>query len=462
MVLVITQQTFDEAVQENINDLGLSPEDAVIEAVTQFKAQGVDLSNVVTELGASADFENLNSIIEKLKKCQENYVAQDCSDLLVALKQECDKGIQYRVHAGRAGVYGVILDIFLKSEASKDVKVTALKAMVALMTKQPDLFEEKGAQVIMGNLEETVDPDIQKFILKWCKECCVMHEMNRQNLINLNIVEKLSALLQNGHPSVLKDTLLVSRALILDDDIRVEFGRAHEHARIIASETLDYIIKLIKKLKDDEGLVNDLILTLSSLLVRAEFCTKIDNSGGIELIQDVMTHFVNNEKIIRQCFKVIKALAGNDECKVHIIQKGLAPVISNSLNAHQSAVQTAAAGLNSVAALSLRCPDNSKALFEASLPEVIIEIMKKHPNEKSVQRTASWAIRNMVSRSRYQNEHFLELGVEELLLKNLRKFKEFEYDVKAALRDLECDVELKEEWTGKGGKISSETTIKKD
>ena len=39
MVLVITQQTFDEAVQENINDLGLSPEDAVIEAVTQFKAQ---------------------------------------------------------------------------------------------------------------------------------------------------------------------------------------------------------------------------------------------------------------------------------------------------------------------------------------------------------------------------------------------------------------------------------------
>ena len=73
----------------------------------------------------------------------------------------------------------MILDIFLKSEASKDVKVTALKAMVALMTKQPDLFEEKGAQVIMGNLEETVDPDIQKFILKWCKECCVMHEMNR-------------------------------------------------------------------------------------------------------------------------------------------------------------------------------------------------------------------------------------------------------------------------------------------
>ena len=67
------------------------------------------MSNVVTELGASADFENLNSIIEKLKKCQENYVAQDCSDLLVALKQERDKGIQYRVHAGLYKKHNLIL-----------------------------------------------------------------------------------------------------------------------------------------------------------------------------------------------------------------------------------------------------------------------------------------------------------------------------------------------------------------
>lgn len=61
----------------------------------------------------------------------------------------------------------------------------------------------------------------------------------------------------------------------------------------------------------------------------------------------------------------------------------------------------------------------------------------------------------MVSRSRYQNEHFLQLGVEDLLTENLTKFKEFEYDTKAALRDLECNVELREEWTGKGGRITS-------
>ncbi|RZC41228.1 hypothetical protein BDFB_006691 [Asbolus verrucosus] len=354
MVLPITQQTFDEAVQENINDLGLSPEEALTEAVAQFKAQGADLSQIITEPGAASAVENLTNAIKKLSEFKDTNISPECLDQIAVLKQMCDKGIQYRVQAGKAGAYDAILDIFLKSEAAKDTKVACLKAMISLMTKQPDLLD--------------------------------------------------------GNSEVLKDVLLVLRALILDDDVRVEFGRAHEHARIIASETLSTITGLINKFKADASIINDLMLTLSSLLVRAEFCIKVEETGGVELMQDVMTTFMKNDNV----------------------------------------VQTASAGLNCVAALSLRCPENSKALFEAGLPEVIINVMRKHPDEKSVQRPASWAIRNMVSRSRYQNKHFLELGAEELLQKNLAKFKEFEYDTKAALRDLECDVELKEEWTGPG------------
>lgn len=63
----------------------------------------------------------------------------------------------------------------------------------------------------------------------------------------------------------------------------------------------------------------------------------------------------------------------------------------------------------------------------------------------------------MVSRSRYQNEKFLELGAEGILKKDLKKFSKFEYDIKAALRDLGCKVDLKEEWTGKGGLLSSQS-----
>lgn len=61
----------------------------------------------------------------------------------------------------------------------------------------------------------------------------------------------------------------------------------------------------------------------------------------------------------------------------------------------------------------------------------------------------------MVSRSRYQNKSFFELGIEEILQNNLKKFKEIEYDTKAALRDLGCNVTFKEEWTGKGHALTS-------
>lgn len=62
----------------------------------------------------------------------------------------------------------------------------------------------------------------------------------------------------------------------------------------------------------------------------------------------------------------------------------------------------------------------------------------------------------MVSRSRQQSAQFLELGARELLQEAMTRFKSCEYDLKAALRDLGCDVKLKEEWTGKGGMLHTD------
>jgi len=49
MVKVITQETFDAVVKENIEEFGLDVEEATKDAIDQFKAQGVSLSNIVTD-----------------------------------------------------------------------------------------------------------------------------------------------------------------------------------------------------------------------------------------------------------------------------------------------------------------------------------------------------------------------------------------------------------------------------
>lgn len=62
----------------------------------------------------------------------------------------------------------------------------------------------------------------------------------------------------------------------------------------------------------------------------------------------------------------------------------------------------------------------------------------------------------MVSRSRDQCSAFLSHGVEEILKQAMETYPDVLYDLKAALRDLGCEVQLKEEWTGVKNKINIE------
>lgn len=46
------------------------------------------------------------------------------------------------------------------------------------MNKQPDLMDDQAIDVILFYLKHE-EMELKKFTLKWIKECCVMHEMNR-------------------------------------------------------------------------------------------------------------------------------------------------------------------------------------------------------------------------------------------------------------------------------------------
>lgn len=115
----------------------------------------------------------------------------------------------------------------------------------------------------------------------------------------------------------------------------------------------------------------------------------------------------------------------------------------------QESEPVAKAGLMCIATLSLRSKENSAALFAANIAEEIVESMKLHPTSKAVQRNGAWAIRNIVSRSRDLCAVFLQLGVERVINEAMLAHPAVLQDLKAALRDLGCKVELKEEWTGK-------------
>ena len=134
----------------------------------------------------------------------------------------------------------------------QDIALAALNAIISLMNGNPDLLDKRGINVIIDYLDTQMNPNIQMKVLEWTKVCCIKHEQNRQDIFAMKILQRLTKLLhaKEVSPGVVKNICCVARALTLDDDIRVQYGKAHEHARELASEILCTLTDLLQSKYD--------------------------------------------------------------------------------------------------------------------------------------------------------------------------------------------------------------------
>lgn len=453
MAKVITQETFDDVVKENIIEFSMSVEESRTETVQQFEAQGINLANIIQDLNVNPEtgVPLLNEAVDYLRSTELASAAnkeQICGHLATVVA-ECKLSVPHRVLAAKLGAYELIVGTLEKETAlDKEVLAKLVAAANAIINKQPDVFSSKSLEVALRLLQsESGDNGVTCDLLRWLQKACILHEMNRQTIMDDGrVVKQFKRLIENSDSEVVKHACALFRFLILDDDIRVEFGKAHEHARTLANEMLPDITKLLFKFKSNQDLISDLFLTIASLTVRNEFCQVVEEAGGLKFIMDAMVEFPDSIKLLREACKLLKALAGNDTVKLHIIQQGAAPLLESCLNRYKDNETFARHALACVTTLALREKDNAQALFETGIAETIVQTMKIHAASKVIQRNGAWAIRNMVSRSREQCDTFLSHGAEDVLNAALTDHPSIAHDVKSALRDLGCKVHLNEEW----------------
>lgn len=101
MAKVISQETFDDVVKENIVEFSMSSEEAKRETIEQFEAQGINLANIIKDLSINENSGRpvLNETIEQLKELVSDTKLND--DELVksldVLASECSKSVPHRV-----------------------------------------------------------------------------------------------------------------------------------------------------------------------------------------------------------------------------------------------------------------------------------------------------------------------------------------------------------------------------
>jgi len=334
MVRVITQDTFDSVVKENIEDLEMGRKEAVEDAREQFVAQGVDLSNIVISDGADIPLtiKELQDLFADDGKCKDVKASASLCDTLAT---ECRKGLAERVLATERAAYPAITRVLqiedsAPSEDAKAARLSAMRAMGALMETNPDVLEGQGCKELFSGLGSG-ERAMEEASLEALLNCCVRHEHNRVNLVRNNLLDLLDTL-SEGHP------VRVSRvwqALVQDDDVRVPFGKAHDHARAIV-EDHEALRKLCAAIQSGEFSYSEQTLLLSvlgSLTVRNEYCQAVVDQGMLKAILDLLSKEGQDRSIIKESLKLLKVLAGNDNVKNEIAAlNGFAPVINSILN----------------------------------------------------------------------------------------------------------------------------------
>ncbi|XP_059016584.1 armadillo repeat-containing protein 6 isoform X2 [Mustela lutreola] len=418
----ITQETFDAAVHENIEEFEMGPEEAVKEAVEQFESQGVDLSNIIKmapKVSADGPQEPTHDILQALDDLQESVARshpQEVSAHLTRFLEQCKQHKASRFLAAQKGAYPILLAAWKLAVASdQGLLLQALNALSALTDGQPDLLDTQGLQLLVVTLAQNADAaDLTCSGIRCVCHASLKHEQNRQSLVKAGVLPLLTgAITRHGHcADVVREACWALRVMTFDDDIRVPFGHAHDHAKMIVQENggLKVLIEAAKAFSDNPSVLSELCSTLSRLAVRNEFCQEIVDLGGLG---------------------VLVALLAN-------------------CSDHQVCEQSCAA----LCVLALRKPENSRVIMEGGGALVALRAMKAHPAEAGVQKQACMLIRNLVARSQAFSQPILDLGAEALILQARAAHRDCEDVAKAALRDLGCRVELRELWTGQKGNLA--------
>ncbi|XP_042284683.1 armadillo repeat-containing protein 6 [Thunnus maccoyii] len=462
----ITQETFDAAVRENMEEFEMDPDEALREAVEQFESQGVDLSCIVKAVPAvSSDDKQEEQTHEVLQVLEALRIGKDSAGVtevtadIKCFTEQCSLGFAQRYLAAQKDAYPIILSYCKKSVEEREAVLAAVSALAALTDGQPDLLDAEGQKFLLDVLKKyRADSSVTCVAICAVRHCCLKHEQNRQDLVKGGVLPLLTGAVtqHSGCAALVKEASAALRVMTFDDDVRVTFGHAHEHAKIIVLEHngLKVLIEAAKA-HTDNTVLSELCATLSRLAVRNEFCQDICDLGGLKLMMTQLADNYESPELVRQILSAIRAVAGNDDVKDAVVSAGGVQLIVMAMNKHMSNSAVCEQGCACLSVLALRKPNNCKVIMEDGGTMAAVQAMKSHANVANVQKQACMLLRNLVSRLRNLSQPILEMGAEALIAQALQTHQDCGDVGKAALRDLGCKVELRELWTGKHGSLTN-------
>lgn len=460
-VKAITQETFDSVVKENIDDFEMDPKEALEDAIDQFTKQGVNLNMIIKEV-PTEDKHEVFSLINQLKSLLNTKPSSDeIKKVMLKLRLQFDKDLSYRYQAFKIShAENPIYESCVLFKDDVEMLTVCLQTLSALIHGQPDLMDEKKIKFLLRLIQESSETEHILLGLKLLRYSCVSCESNKKVLVENDGIELVLKCAEKFAESLATVRLAcgVLRTLMVDDDVRVQFGKAHEYTKEIVTghQGLERLFVFIKNHNYDISLASEICLTLGVMMVRNEFCQQIVDIGALNVIEILLKIHMDKPVLVQKCLLLIKSICGNDDVKKLVVKSEALDLTLASITQHLSSSSVCEAAYTVIAAASLRCPSNCDIIMKKNAAELITEGMKQHLYDAGVQKAACRAIRNLVARNRYHKDEFINKNIENIIRQAKSRHNQvLEDESKAALRDLNLDVDLKVRWLGKNGGLQN-------
>jgi len=489
----ISQETFDAAVQENIDEFDMEGEEALADAIKQFETQGVNLSNVVKRVpGADvADDPPAVVALRDIKATVEAVAEQDDAeeneetleieygggmmkmhfvkmgpDLAVkvaesaaALRTACQKD---KEQLSLVTLNGAV-DALISSALSVLNTATALPAILealAVMLLDPEGREQLGQRGVAALIailrRHTLDAGVMRAAMHACRASMLVHENHRQQFVTagklLKIIAPALAQFKDDPPTFLA-VCGALRATTLSDDARTRTSKGLEHAR--AAIDLKVAPALLDAVKGPIGQSSpaataELLATLSRLAVTDQICSQLADMDALPLCITELGKNMTDASVAKQACFFLASISGNDACKGSIVAGSGHVCIIQAMLLHPNNASMQADAVSALGNMCLRMPTNCEAIAEADGLPAIVQAFTQHIGYPRMQSKGSLCVRNLVSRNHELIQPLLDLGCEAPLREVMGANGEgyVHNQAKAALRELHCNVHLKEQWQG--------------
>lgn len=446
----ISQQAFDSLVTENMEDLGMDPDEALQDAIQTLTLQGVDLAGIVTCIPGVSSVKD-NPVIQSLERLSVIYNSQNETINLEEMIEQLNKlydlcsteGSQSVSIATKNG--GIrLLVMICSSVKSERALISAFKTLSAIIfdVQSAETFRETGGpKVVVDILKRSKhNSDMLDRGFSIIARAATGNEVLKESFMDLKIDELLLQIMreQKGTPESLYDAI---RVLLTQDDNRVVASQVFGYARRLAK--LGIASALVDELKGKQPTSSSLVsacIALKAVAVNDEICRSISENGGIDAIfQFIDGGGEHNKPVTRACCSLLSKLAGSDDNKTAIVQKGgLDRLIklSSRFSDDPSVLQEV---MSIIGVLSLRSPDNADRAVEAGAGDLAIQSMQNFPGAYQLQRQSCLMIRNLVARNPENRTILLSNGIEKLIRKAKRSHQSCKDAATDALRDLGLD-----------------------